>query len=172
MMFKKSCKVCNTIFSAKRDTQKYCSTSCRKKMYYNKFRKGTYEKHCIMCAKQYIASQPHEKYCSVSCQKQRHYRDNKESYRAYWKKIRSKNAARESLRRASIRQAIPKWIDFKLVEDIYKEAEYQQMQVDHIVPLISNKVCGLHWEGNLQLLTKHENVVKNNKQWPEMPRNL
>ena len=54
------------------------------------------------------------------------------------------------------------------VNDMYKEAAYQQLHVDNIVPLKSAIVCGLHWEGNLQLLTSVENIKKGNRTWPDM----
>ena len=38
-------------------------------------------------------------------------------------------------------------------------------EVDHIVPLAGKLVSGLHWEGNLQILTKSANGAKWNK-WP------
>jgi 5-methylcytosine-specific restriction endonuclease McrA len=66
-------------------------------------------------------------------------------------------------------QATPSWADLDGIEDVYLEAEYMQMEVDHIVPLQSNLVCGLHVWDNLQLLTKSENCQKKNHYWPDMP---
>jgi len=65
-------------------------------------------------------------------------------------------------------QAVPTWADKDLVKDIYLEAYYFGLQVDHIIPLISNKVCGLHWECNMQLLSKPENASKGNRHWPNI----
>jgi hypothetical protein len=52
---------------------------------------------------------------------------------------------------------------------LYEEARRCGVHVDHIVPLQSEIVCGLHGEANLQLLTETENKVKSNKLWPDMP---
>lgn len=73
--------------------------------------------------------------------------------------IYTKNAKR----RANKLRATPKWADMEMIRNMYMEAAYQDMEVDHIIPLQSNVVCGLHWEGNLQLLTAHDNRTKGNK---------
>ena len=108
--------------------------------------------------------------------KEKHYErmrkwtlNNKEKSNSYKRKWAKKNVdysnAKTAQRRANKKQATPSWIDNDLVKDMYMEAQYQGMQVDHIVPLTSDKVCGLHWEGNLQLLTAEENQSKGNRYW-------
>lgn len=84
-------------------------------------------------------------------------------------------AAREASRRAAQKAATPKWIDWSALEMVYaKAAELTTTtgvlhHVDHIVPLKSKKVCGLHVPWNLQVLTAFENQSKNNRYWPDMP---
>jgi hypothetical protein len=36
-------------------------------------------------------------------------------------------------------------------------------EVDHVIPLQGETVCGLHWEGNLQVLPKIDNIRKSNR---------
>lgn len=99
--------------------------------------------------------------------KRKWYNDNKEQAAVYKvKHVKSKRAyynSKEGERRATKLAATPSWIDTNIVDDIYEEARYQGMEVDHIIPLKSKTVCGLHWEGNMQLLTKSENCSKGNR---------
>ena len=59
--------------------------------------------------------------------------------------------------------------DKKNIEIIYKECSKISKEtrikhnVDHIIPLTNEMVCGLHVSWNLQILTKSENVIKKNK---------
>ncbi len=64
--------------------------------------------------------------------------------------------------RTKLLHATPLWVDRKEIRKIY-DACPLGYQVDHIVPLGSKHVCGLHVPWNLQYLTPLENVVKSNK---------
>jgi 5-methylcytosine-specific restriction endonuclease McrA len=77
--------------------------------------------------------------------------------------------ANTAYRRAKKLSATPSWCNKAEVTSIYRRAKELGMHVDHIVPLRSKYVCGLHVPANLQLLTPQENFKKNNKYWPDMP---
>lgn len=70
-------------------------------------------------------------------------------------------------RLALVKQATPKWADQKKIDEIYFNRP-DGYQVDHMVPLDSKFVCGLHVEHNLQYLTAVENIRKRNLWWPDM----
>lgn len=98
------------------------------------------------------------------------------AYMASWlQKNRASVNARIAKRGAAKRRAVPKWADLSAIRGIYAQAERMraetgiQYDVDHIVPLQSPAVCGLHWEGNLQIIPKAENIAKLNRYWPGMP---
>jgi hypothetical protein len=63
----------------------------------------------------------------------------------------------------------PPWADKDITASIYELARIysralgEPFHVDHIVPLQGKSVCGLHWHGNLQLLTASENRMKSNR---------
>lgn len=67
------------------------------------------------------------------------------------------------LRRRGVSRATPPWADRAAIKAIYVEARAKGLHVDHIVPLKSKLVCGLHVETNLQLLTPEENRRKGNR---------
>lgn len=74
--------------------------------------------------------------------------------------------AKVARRRAMKLQATPSWADQQAIRRFYDRARRLtettgiQHEVDHIVPLRSPVVCGLHCEANLQILTKRENRRK------------
>lgn len=104
--------------------------------------------------------------------------ENPESWSARYKDWASKNphmiAERASRRRAVCKKATPSWASKRKIDEIYERAKILSNDtgilhhVDHIVPLKSDLVCGLHWEGNLQILPYYENIAKHNKVWPDM----
>lgn len=67
------------------------------------------------------------------------------------------------------RRAVSPWADEAKVKAIYEEALRLTLEtgtkyvVDHIVPLKSDLVCGLHNEFNLRVITQSENARKKNK---------
>lgn len=93
-----------------------------------------------------------------------------------WQKANpGKAGARNARRRAAKHSSIPAWADQKAIESIYSDAKKLtkqtgiQWHVDHIVPLQSPIVCGLHCESNLHILPGLENCSKSNRYWPDMP---
>lgn len=100
-------------------------------------------------------------------------RKNIDQVRAGWRNQYYANPikarANEAKRRAVKLRAIPAWGDMGDINQVYAEARYTGLSVDHIVPLRSKTVCGLHvWE-NLQLVSKSYNLSKGNRFWPDMP---
>lgn len=69
--------------------------------------------------------------------------------------------------RATAMGALPAWANLKAIEAVYAEAARLGLEVDHVIPLRGEMVCGLHVEGNLRMLTKLENQQKGNRYVPE-----
>lgn len=89
--------------------------------------------------------------------------------KAYRKTNLAKYASHAASRRAMKLMATPGWADQRRIDFIYREAARMGLTVDHIVPLKSEIVCGLHWHKNMQLLPMKENIAKGNRHWPDMP---
>ncbi|PPD48378.1 MAG: hypothetical protein CTY14_02125 [Methylotenera sp.] len=104
---------------------------------------------------------------------------NKENELAIAKKSRSKrvDAIRvlRNARRAIEKQAFPKWANKFFMSEAYSLARERskdmkiKWEVDHIVPLNSKLVCGLHSHTNIQVIPRCINKSKSNKTWPNMP---
>lgn len=77
--------------------------------------------------------------------------------------------ANNAFRHASKLRATPRWVNRDDLKAVYVKAKEMGLTVDHIVPLQSAIVCGLHVPWNLQLLSASENCKKKNLFWPDMP---
>lgn len=92
---------------------------------------------------------------------------NPEKNRASSKTWKEKNVgavrAHRARRRAAKLRRTPVWSETENIKGVYLEAQRQQMQVDHIIPLQGELVSGLHVWSNLQLLTPKDNHSKGNK---------
>lgn len=94
---------------------------------------------------------------------------------AWRKKNLQKCSEKEAKRRATKNMAAPKWANDFFISEIYDLARRRsemlgyQWHVDHIVPLVSPFVCGLHVEHNLRVIPAEENREKSNLYWPDMP---
>ena len=98
-----------------------------------------------------------------------HHRENNRR----WRKLNpDKERAKNSRRRSSKKQAVPPWANHDAIKEIYAEAVRLERKtgikyhVDHIYPLQSDYMCGLHIETNLQILTEKQNKKKSNRTWP------
>lgn len=78
-------------------------------------------------------------------------------------------------RRAQELKATPAWANEFFISEAYHLARLREKMcggkwhVDHIVPLQSKLVCGLHVEQNLQVIPQTVNQSKSNRYWPDMP---
>lgn len=99
-----------------------------------------------------------------------------EEKRQYRNKHKANNPemykALTSLRRRRFRDATPPWLNSeqkKAIRTLYlhaqsmTEATGERYVVDHIIPLQSDVVCGLHVPWNLRVMTQEENLKKSNK---------
>jgi hypothetical protein len=174
------CKECEN----KRDRERYPKRRekmlRRKKEVYNPIAKREYNQIFYYENKNYILEQKKEYYQENSKQiieyKQQYYKDNRnailEEKKQYLKNNRGQSNARGALRHSRKLRATPKWLTKEHKEEIksiyilsskMQKEDGIKRNVDHIVPLRSKLVCGLHVPWNLQILTENENCSKSNK---------
>lgn len=95
--------------------------------------------------------------------------------REWRRKNMAHDAARAAARRARVKNATPQWANAFILEEAYALARLRSQatgikwHVDHIVPLTSDVVCGLHCESNIQVIPGRANFAKGNRYWPDMP---
>ena len=107
----------------------------------------------------------------AATQRMREYRasltkeQKKEKHRASYLANREKRieaVVRHKKRRI---RAMPKWASIKKIKSVYFSSS-QGMEVDHIVPIKGENVCGLHVHWNLRVISRQENQSKSNKMPP------
>jgi hypothetical protein len=125
------------------------------------------------------------KQCRVNLNSKNKYREDYESYhkeyyknnkhivlskrKAYAQKNSDRINALIAKRRHSKDMRTPAWANLELIRKVYEKCKVTtnrtgvKHHVDHIVPLHSDLVCGLHVHYNLQILPASENCSKSNK---------
>lgn len=105
--------------------------------------------------------------------------ENKDRIREQNRQYRASNSGMyaEYCQRRNARKlrATPSWANTEAMRAFYALAAEMTKttgvthHVDHVVPLQSKLVCGLHCEFNMQVLIGSENSSKGNRHWPDMP---
>jgi len=165
------CCYCSKEYINNSNNSKYCSSSCKHKGY----RTGnTYKERNVIYVKSKNFLNSQKKYrISEKGQKKR-----KELYTKYyptlliksriWRKTeKGKRSSNHhcALRYARKKNRTPKWltlIEMNKIKKIYANRP-NGYEVDHIIPLCGENVCGLHIPKNLQYLKAEINRTKNNK---------
>lgn len=121
--------------------------------------------------KQYLANYVDK---NKSARSKVYYQENKQREQARSRLKQSKNksyyASKNAERRAAKKKATPQWVNKVIIKTVYEKARLYGLEVDHVVPLQSDIVCGLHTWDNLQLLDRKLNAEKLNRHWPDMPQ--
>lgn len=98
-----------------------------------------------------------------------YYWTHKDYFINYWATHKAQYNAQGAKRRFQIKRALPKWVDLQNIQFVYELCEKISKEtgikhnVDHIIPLQSSLVCGLHCLENLRIITETENKRKGNK---------
>ena len=149
-------------------------TYCEIEKPFKDFHKGrgmhNLKSQCILCCKR------HYDPIKARNSRRKHQMANREEYRKRSKNYdishKPERAAREAYRRAQKLKASPKWLTQVHKDQIvalYKLREYLSVEkgiiyhVDHVMPLVSKDICGLHVPWNLQVIEAVNNLKKGNK---------
>lgn len=134
------------------DGFRFCSR-CATHKPYDAFHNGRRVSWCKTCYSEY--GKLNRKYYNAA-------------YYRWQKRNPDKVAANTRAYLAKKAQAMPRWADEKAILGLYAEAQRLSTdtgiphEVDHIVPLNSDLVCGLHVHFNLRVITREENRDKSN----------
>ena len=102
--------------------------------------------------------------------------DKRKTIRSNWKKRnKSKVNSDTAMRFAKRQRATVKWANRFFIDEAYSLAQLRESvtglewHVDHIIPIRSDLVSGLHCESNLRVILADDNMSKGNRWWPDMP---
>lgn len=147
------------------DNKRVC-LKCKKQKHLKYFTKHSsaksgYRSTCRTCRSEESKSWYKENKEQKALTNKKHYEANKEIY-----------FLKDSKRRAKLKKAIPSWysesddLEFLKLKTKCKELHKKtgiMHEIDHIIPLQSAIVCGLHCKENWQILTREQNRSKSNK---------
>ncbi len=167
----KTCIKCNKIFSYKA-------------FYKNSHMKDGYLNKCKACLKDEVntvaARKAAKKYRQTHPEKikayNKKYKSNpinnlihKERMKEWHRINKGLSNSYKAKRRAFKLKATPKWSELEDIKEVYIKARSISVEtgiqhhVDHIIPLIHSKVCGLHVLANLRIISYTDNLRKGNK---------
>jgi len=167
---------CKKEYIPKRSDSKSCSIYCAKrnkflkradyyKAYLKEYRKAYYPKNKdkILARNKNLYYTNREKRL-IQCKEYRlnNLEKDKLVKKLYKQNNRWKTNFDNARRRSAKTNATPKWVDLNKIKEVYKNCP-KGYEVDHIIPLRSKIVCGLHVHWNLQYLTPSANLAKSNK---------
>ncbi len=120
---------------------------------------------------QRIKYSPHEKFMRQKWRLENLVK-TREYSRLWRRRHKDRVAASVQSRNARKRQARPTWASEAKIRVLYRTAcvltklMKRRFEVDHIYPLNSPFMCGLHAETNLRVVSREENMRKSNRYWP------
>lgn len=168
---KKRCTKCSEAldaseFNARKASPDGLMQKCRAccKIYATSYREGN-----PSCFKDYYAQRKDELNANFKKWRKENAGSRTEYMRAWGQENSALVIEKGSRRRAKKLKATPKWANREKMVEFYKEAERLTAEtgvihhVDHIYPLQSKHVCGLHCEFNLNVITQFENIQKLNR---------
>lgn len=129
-----------------------------------------YRSFCKTCqadkdAKRYNPEKRRQQYLSK-------HDEEKELRKEYYSRNKDKYYINKTNRRAQALKATPLWFDefdSFVLSEAYSlcrsrlECTGLKWEVDHIVPLQGENVCGLHWHKNWRVITQFDNRSKGNR---------
>ena len=174
-------KVWGHCYSCKRvRAKKYAMQNMERHLEYHRQWKAKNKQKCAEYKKRYRSKPGVKEYEREKARE--YYLAHIDDLRARGSKAAKEWAKNNPFRRSCIeiarrtaKQRIPKWANEFFISEVYELARKRTnmmgfvWHVDHIVPLTSKRVCGLHCEFNLQVIPGSANNAKGNRHWPDMP---